>query len=268
MKKPTGFHVRHDLRPQLTHELLLVLKTASMGLELKEIQTLAAQHGLELRHRKSYTKLLLSLRELNVIKQQAQNVCLSHIGETLAVLSLYQPHLLAECIHFLYMTSWDKETNNRVSWSYKTVCQLLWQNAPGTVDKDRLVRQVGQKAEEAFAVGDISFSVSSIAGIFQWLAQLQPPCLQENHFILRPYCPLETFMLAINHLYQTSGKQTYLPISPTLRQQVCQICLIPTEAFFDLLQQTDDCFPQLHIRRERGDRYAIHNFGWHHLLEE
>lgn len=272
MNKPTGFHIRHDLQPNLARELLQILQAQPTGCNDNDIQQIAASQGYDLRQRKSHSKLLRSLKELDVIKQENGKYTLSRRGEIIANVSAYYPHLFPEFIHFLYYTSWDSDASKRFSWSYRTVSLALWQSAPGLIDRDFLVNLVMQQAQEKFAVDSISFSTSSIAGILNWLGALQPACLQQDntktYFRLRPYCSVELFTLALYHIWNKNRNDgPYVSASDTLRQQVCQICLLPIEAFTTMLSQAEDCFPALHVRRERGERFSFAGFSWETLLE-
>lgn len=273
MSKPTGFHVRHDLRPNLARELLQILQAHPIGCDDNDIRQTATAYGYDLRQRKNYAKLLLSLKELEVVEHEGEVYTLNHHGQVIANMSTYYPYLLPEFIHFLYYTSWDNDENKRFSWSYYTVILALWQSAPGLVDRDYLVNLVMQQAQERFAVNSISFSTSSIVGILNWLGELQPACLLQEEkvlfFKLRPYCSVELFTLALYHTWNKCRNDSlYVSISDTLRQQVCQICLIPIEAFTVMFSQAEDCFPALHVRRERGERFSLASFSWKTLMED
>lgn len=273
MSKLTGFHVRHDLRPNLVRELLQILQAQPIGCDDNDIQQIATAYGYDLRQRKSYAKLWLSLKELEIIERAGEAYTLNQYGQIIANMSTYYPYLFPEFIHFLYYTSWDNDENKRFSWSYRTVSLALWQSAPGVVDRDYLVNLVMQQAQERFLVDSISFSTSSIVGILNWLGALQPACLHQDekvvYFKLRPYCSVELFTLALYHVWNKyRNDNLYVSISDTLRRQVCQICLISIEAFTVMFGQAEDCFPALHVRRERGERFSLAGFSWKTLMED
>ena len=271
--KPTGFHVRHDLRPNLARELLQILQAQPRGCSDNEIRQIAAAHGYDLRQRKSYAKLLRSLKDLEVIEQESEAYRLNRHGQVIADISTYYPYLFPEFIHFLYYTSWDNNEKKRFSWSYRTVSLALWQSAPGVVDRDSLVNLVIQQAQDRFAVDSISFSISSTVGILNWLGELQPTCLHQDgkvtYFELRPYCSVELFTLALHHVWNKyRNGDLYVSISETLRQQICQICVLAIEAFTGMLDQAEESFPALHVRRERGERFSLAGFSWETLTED
>jgi hypothetical protein len=187
-------------------------------------------------------------------------------------MATFYPHLLPDFIHFIYYTSWEVNPAQYFSWSYKTVCDHLWETSPGSVDRAYLVSMVLQTAEQSFDLPGISFSTSSVAGILNWLAVLQPACIatqkRQQVFNRRIYCSIELFALALNHVYTISQTDnSFVALTPTLRQNICRLCLINLDAFDELLDQTETHFPKLQIRRERGQRFAMPNFSWADIAE-
>lgn len=269
MSRPSGFHVRHDLQPSLVHELLMLLYRGNAETE-EELQAIAHLQGFTLRQRHSYSKLLKSLEELQIIDKGRKPIVLTELGKIISELVLFQPPLLGELIHILYYTLFDIDPLQRFSWSYRTVCQHLWTSAPSTINRDRLVNVVTQEAIEQFGEHSISFSTQSVLGIFYWLNSLYPTCIDSagKTFSRRLYCPIETFVLALYHVYeQYRGDGLSVLLSPEIRQAVCQICLIVPEAFQELLEQAETSFANVQVRRERGERLIMTGFNWHFLKE-
>jgi hypothetical protein len=269
MSKPSGFHVRHDLQPSLTNELLILLRSSTTGQTENDLQKAAEERGYRLRHRKDYGKLLITLDELGIVTEHQKKFRLTDAGQIITNIAVYQRDLLAEFIHFLYMVGWDENQEQRSSWSYKTVCEILWNTAPCHIDRDRLVNLITQEALSKFQDNRVSFSTSSVAGILNWVTELTPFCIVNGndglqYFSRRPYCPIEAFVLALNHIYcrYKTSKQAYIPITQDFKNQVCKICLIATESFDDMLAQAESCFSSIQVRHERGERVAISNFSW------
>jgi hypothetical protein len=270
MSKPTGFHVRHDLQPSFTYELLMLLRAGKTEQTEEELQNAAHAQGFMLRQRNSYGKLLKSLEELNIVEKKRKSVALTEIGHTISEAVLFQRPLLGELIHVLYYTVFDSDSSLRFSWSYRTVCQHLWMTAPCTINRDRLVNIVTQNAVDQFHETSISFSTQSVMGILYWIESLYPNCLDKGKttFSRRLYCPVETFVLALNHLYeQHRGDGLSVLLTPEIRQEVCQICLIVPEAFQEMLEQAETSFDSVQVRRERGERLIMTGFNWNFLKE-
>jgi len=273
MSRPTGFHVRHDFQPQLTQELLILLRASADPQTEEQLKQAALQRAFKLRDRKSYGKLLRSLFELGLLERRNDLVELSELGWKISDLITYYPHLLPEFIHFLYYAAWELDQNNRFSWSYRTVCQWLWDTSPCVVDRDRLVNLVTQKADHKFKLRGVSFSKSSVSGILNWIAELEPMCISQRDrqqvFTQRPYCPVELFVLALDSVYRRlhTSEVPYVRLLPEVREEICRICLISLNAFDEMLVHTEDCFENLYVRRERGERFALHDFTWNDLKE-
>lgn len=270
MTKTTGFHVRHDLHPIFAFELLMLLRGISVEQTEEELRAAAYAQGFTLRQRKSFGKLLKSLEELGIVEKSRKSVALTERGQIIAEAVIYQRPLLGELIHFLYYTLFDTDNTLRFSWSYHIVCQHLWTTAPSTINRDRLVNIVTHNAIDDFSENSISFSTQSVLGILYWIESLCPTCLDESGklFSRRLYCPLETFVLALNHVYeQHSSDSLSVLLTPEIRQEVCQICLIVPEAFQDMLEQAETSFTSVQIRRERGERLIMTGFSWDFLKE-
>lgn len=272
MSDPTGFHVRHDLQPELTYELLLLLRNFPSGKTQAEIQTEARIRGYKLSDRKDYGKLLRSLSELGLLVAPYYSLELSSVGQVVATMIVYYPYLLPDFIHFLYYTAWEINPSQRFSWSYKTVCEQLWKTSPSVIDRAYLVSYVIHEAEQGFNLKGISFSSSSIAGILNWLGALQPACIttegRQQIFNQRSYCSVELFALALSHVYKfNENGNSFVPLTPTLRQVICCLCLITPEAFNEMLDQTENHFTGLQIRRERGERYSMSHFSWADIVD-
>lgn len=273
MGKPTGFHVRHDLQPELTQELLLLLRSLPPGQSQAQLQTAAHARGYKLSARKNYGKPLRSLSELGLLTSPHEPLNLSDVGQVVAAMTAFYPHLLPDSIHFLYYTAWEIDPTQRFSWSYKTICDILWQTAPSIIDRAYLVSLVLQEAEQQFNLRGVSFSASSVAGILNWLAALQPACIdnqgRQQIFNRRSYCSVELFALALSHVYQTNrNDSSFMSLSPALRQDICCLCLITLEAFNEMLDETESHFPKLQVRRERGERFAMLDFSWPDIAEQ
>lgn len=273
MNKTTGFHVRHDLRPQLTQELLALLNAAESPRPEAHLHQLAEDRGYRLRDRKSYRKILLSLSELRILSISSEGIELTELGYRISNISQFYPHLLSEFIHFLYYSAWDMSKSKRFSWSYRSICDWLWESAPCVIDRDRLVTLVTHRASREFGEKGVSFSTSSVTGVLNWIAELQPSCVRkmdgQQVFSLRPYCPVESFALSLNHIYHqhACSINPYIKMSPNIRKEVCRISLISEHAFDEMMEQTEACFENLDVRRERGSRFAMHNFSWGRLEE-
>jgi hypothetical protein len=102
VSKLTSFHVRHDLQPELTRELLLLLNSLQPGQTQAQLQVAAQARGYKLRERKDYGKLLRSLAELGLLTSTREPLTLSEVGQIVAAMATFYPHLLPDSVHFIY----------------------------------------------------------------------------------------------------------------------------------------------------------------------
>ena len=271
MQKPSSFHVRHDLQPTLTYELLTLFLSQPSGQTEQELRQSANTYGFRIRERKEYNKLIKSLLELEILYADQNTFSLTTQGQIISRIVLYQRDLLADFIHFLYYTNFDSDSNKRFSWSYRQVCDTLWFTAPVIISRDRLVNHVTQEATTAFDVHGVSFSTSSVSGVLNWLAELAPQCIVlrgvEQHFIRRDYCSVELFTLALDHGYRKRdrSKLSYIEIDNLFRDEICRLCLIGLDGFSDMLSLAENSFSCIDVRKERGDRISMAKFQWSDL---
>jgi hypothetical protein len=107
-------------------------------------------------------------------------------------------------------------------------------------------------------------------GILYWIESLHPACMDISGrlFTRRLYCPIEIFTLALQHVFQCHRAEGMsVLLTPEIRQEVCQICLIVPEAFQEMLEQAETSFDHIQIRRERGERLVVTNLDWNFLKE-
>jgi hypothetical protein len=156
-------------------------------------------------------------------------------------------------IHLRYCWLWTPETGGEgFAWAYQTVAGLLWDEAPTSIDTDRLVAAVITGAEEQFAVKGASFSPSSVLGILHWLRALSPPCIIANTFHRRPSCAPEALLLTLEAIATVRGIPfgAALRLDASTRRRACRILLIDGEAFDETLGQLEDLGS---VMRRSGD---------------
>lgn len=240
----TTFHVRHDFHPTLAREALLLLEKIPFTNE-QSFLALARSQDFEIGHRQSSVKIFASLRDLGLVYRANQHspLSLTSLGHQLAQVASYDALLLAELIHLRYCWLWTPETGGEgFAWAYQTVAGLLWDEAPTSIDTDRLVATVITGAEERFAVKGASFSPSSILGILHWLRALSPPCIINNVFHRRSSCAPETLLLTLEAIATVTGVPfgAALRLDASTRHRACRVLLIDEEAFDETLSQLEE----------------------------
>lgn len=240
----TTFHVRHDFNPTVAREALLLLRTGQTTGE-RDFLALARAHDFEIGRLQSPAKVFASLRDLGLLHRSGRHepLALTPLGQHLATIALRDELLLAELIHLRYSWLWTPETGGQgFAWAYQTVAGLLWDEAPTSIDADRLVVTIIAEAEKRFAVRGASFSPSSVLGILHWLRALSPPCIIAGAFRRRPACAPEALLLTLEAIATVSGVPAGAPIrlDASTRQRACRALLIDDDALNDMLMQLED----------------------------
>lgn len=207
------YHVRHDLQPTLTEEILLLLLDKE-PCHVDMIQRAAEERGYRIAQR-SPDQLVTSLVSLRLLQRSGHGeLCLSMTGRLVAQAAKYTPHLMPELIHFTYYTLYNETVRMpRFSWAYRLVCDYLWEARDLVIDGHRLVALVEESAQSLFADYDqfgVSFSLNSVAGILNWLEALNPPAVVRTQdgsrrFVRRLSCPAELLLLALDYIRLDSG---------------------------------------------------------------
>jgi hypothetical protein len=233
------FHVRHNAKPTLIKEVLQILGEGA-SLTLDDVLNVGRQRGYQVG---TATQSRQSLKENPV--QTAKDLgliadgdlSLTNLGQQMLRLLRYKPSVLNEIMHVLHYTIWtpDRSTEQCFSWSYRTTCEQLWESGSTAIDRGYLVSQVSEMAMTQFDTNRVSFSKDSVRGVLQWLAELEPPVLDEANrtFIRRTFCPPETFALAVDYLYQVEDAdyQTNLLLDIDKQETICKVCLLEPTAF-------------------------------------
>lgn len=248
------FHVRHDFSPVFARNALLLLRMSDIPDEATFLEQARAR-DLAIGRRQSVTKVFASLRDLSLVESlsgQRSNLRLTSLGRLVADIAVRDELLFAELIHLRYWWLWShQDSEARFAWSYQTVANMLWEEAPITIDADRLVTMVLTRAEQHFGTSDVSFSTSSVSGILYWLRALSPPCIVEKTFRRRPACPPESLIIALEGVAAATGCPLGIPIhlDTATRERVCRATLLEVEAFDEVLSQAEET---LRVIRRRG----------------
>lgn len=260
------YHVRHDLKPQLTEELLLLLWDKSPCC-IDVIQKAAAERGYRLANR-SPDQLIASLGNLGIIEHREHGeLHLSELGKLISRAAKYNSNLVPELIHFTYYTMYNEHTQlYRFSWAYRLVCEYLWDLRSHTIESHRLVTLVQEQAQLTFQDSEehgISFSQNSVSGIINWLEALDPPCVTQvsdtRVFSRRAFCPSELMLLALEYAQRQLANPlvAQLQLSTETRKLLARLCLVEEESLDEILQTTADAFGLVLRQTERGDWISL-----------
>jgi hypothetical protein len=243
------FHVLHNARPEYELEIFHLLEDgqeSSYEKLLQDGEQMGYAIGYQVKTERQLKDVLQVLRDLDLVDRR--QVQLTDKGQTIAQLVYKKPELFTEMIHFLYYTSWQ-ETNKPekcFSWSYRTLCNYLWQQGSFVIDKPALSSLISSEASEAFQIHSVSFSPSSVTGITIWLEALNPPVIlqdgskSEDRFGRRTFCPPELLILSMDYIYRCADADygSNLLLSETRRNMICQLCLLEPNSLERVMEYT------------------------------
>lgn len=237
---PFMFHVRHNARPILIKELLEILGSDQEIQGLEDILRRGARKGYligtaVLSQQSLKENPLQTARELGLVEEQ--RLALTDLGKH--VLSLFQQKTAAwgDVMHAIFYGRWSSQNAGEYcfSWSYRTVCDKLWEAGNRSIDRGQLVSEVVELAMQQFATNRVSFSKDSVRGVLQWLSELRPPVLdtEGKSFSRRSFCSPECLALAVDFLYRSENVdyQTNLLLGLEKQELICKFCLLEPTAF-------------------------------------
>lgn len=199
------FHVDRNVKPRHIEEILPFLKKG-IFITKKTLLSEFNSYGYTI-HQRHLGKNLLVLRYFGIIKWENRGFSLTQLGLSLQKRLNFGRDVFYDLMHYLYYTAWHFGDRKRMhfSWSYKTICDLLWERKSTLVNRKKLAGELLAAAQEEFRSGKISISHEAITGIFNWLSALDPPFIEDTRKNKigrgRTRCSPELFILAIDYLY-------------------------------------------------------------------
>lgn len=182
-----------------------------------------------------------------------------------------------DVLHGIQYGLWSRHRpdENAASWTYRTVCEVLWQRN-AMVDQATLARYVSDERQVPGAVvpseAGTAISEKSVNGVYDWLLPLDPAVLcgveetaagrqfRDATFQRRSYCSASLVMMALMWLAREAGLAWGDPImlDETARTRVCAFCLVEVDALEMLLDAVLVRFPgHLHIQTGWGTYITI-----------
>jgi len=247
MGKNWMFHVRHSAKPTAIKEVLLILHEQ----EIKNVQQM-----LEIGRDRGYSIGTVATSEQSIKENpvrvardlglvHAESLSLTEMGQQMVALMHSKPKTVEELLHYLNYSTWDPSIpeQNCFSWSYKTVCDILWERNTVTINRQQLVSWLDEMAHDQFEISHTSLSNNSILGIMNWLWELTPAVLGLEErgkvvFSRRSFCPPELFTMAVDFFYRHNHVeyQTNMLLDPAKQESICKVCLLDPTSFDDTLE--------------------------------
>lgn len=236
----SSLHVRYQVSPDYA---LRVLEYLNQGVSddtvlAESVATLGFPPKLLVEQMRWLSKLGL------VDSHKADRVpILSAEGSQLATIGQLRPSVAYEVLHCIHYCLWNPLKHNEYgfSWTYRTLCDELQNTTRLELDNKVLAEFLINRAIEEFGSDyKISLGPGSIRGVVQWLNRLTPPVVDGRYLTLRPLCPPETVLLAVQHVYQRNGYAVsdVIAIDERIKAEICRICLLDSSGFSQALETT------------------------------
>lgn len=237
-----AFHVRQDATPSRVEGVLRATIGSDTPLSYETVYERAKGLGCDLKNRKEPITLL---KDLGILERKSS--LLTPLGKELYSLLVTKPTAFLETMHVLHYTAWDplKPEVNCFAWSYRTICDWLFDTSSIAINRKALVSYILERAMSEFGTSQVSFGTNSIDGVMHWLRGLNPSVLRSSQadssqtvFTRRSFCPPETLALAIDFLYRTESAsyQTNMLLDQSKQQRICRVCLLDPTSFDSALE--------------------------------
>lgn len=244
------FHVKHNARPETVVEVLLILADND-NIDLDQILSIGTSRGYIVgttaKSPQSVKENPIQLaRDLKLV--DSDHYKLTPEGYDLVKLFAVKPKTVYEYLHFLNYSTWNPKVpqNNCFSWTYRNLCNNLWDASYLEIDRSQLADLLANTARTQFGVDNVSLSERSAEGVIKWLRQLDPPVIVEgqgasrkvNIFSRRAFCSPESFIFAVDYLYTTSriGYQTNIILDISKQEEICKTCLLELSGFDNAME--------------------------------
>jgi hypothetical protein len=149
----------------------------------------------------------------------------------------YNVHAFFDLMHYLYYVSWNLGNQDDVpfSWTYQTVCNLIFDHRPTIIDGKSLAAEVRRIAQRRFGREDVSITDYAIDGVYNWLRVLTPSFTWTDQRTRRRVtnsgrsgCSSELFLMGVDYLYRTFARPYRDPITLDDEKilRLCRLCLL------------------------------------------
>lgn len=244
------FHVRHSAKPETIKEFLLLLADHDNA-TLEDLITLGAMRGYTIGTTAKSPQSIKEnpaqvARDLGLV--EIEHYALTEVGKNVVSLLSKKPEIADEFLHFLHYTLWSDQHPEKdcFSWTYRNLCNLLWDAGMLQVDRVQLADQLANLARTQFQIEGIALSERSAEAVLKWLNELDPPLITEQKigkqkikvFSRRAFCSPEIFILAVDYIYRQNGieYQTNMLLEPIKQEEICKICLLDPIGFENALE--------------------------------
>jgi len=162
----------------------------------------------------------------------------------------YDTSLYNEIIHFLHYSIYDiSDSTKPYFWSYKRLCELLWDKETYNSDKE-LAGEISIYIQDHFNTSQTPFDGGTIQKFFTWLKVLHPPIFNEKKVEKRNINYPELFLLSLDLFYKINNLRYGDPmlITPESIAAICKPFFITPDQFDALINDSYRLWPFLRQR--------------------
>jgi hypothetical protein len=249
MTKPE-FHYRHSTNPKEITELLSIVGsqgTPQNSGTISAIKENARILGFDLGGKDEATIERYPIWFASRLDLVSDDMKLSGLGK--AISESQSSILVFDFLHFLSYSKWNvnSPSENCFSWTYRRLCELLWDAGTCLLDYHALAAALTDRASTEFPedyridVAKISLGARSIEGAVKWLSALHPQVIYEDgrdkRFQRRGFCPPELMLLAVGLLYRDLGIEfgSSILLDSNNTTRINCVCLLDPLAFEKVL---------------------------------
>src|SRR5260221_4778343 len=271
--KRIPFQFGNNTSPKYIDALFLPLQDGQWYSRAQLIDVLRANgHNVEGEHIVGYNTLTWSLVGLGEIKSKAANSSirnafrLTELGKQLIDIYSTNAELFYDLVHFLFYSAYRRSHSLKYSrfWLYQSFCNILWDEAPKTIETKIITNRLQVEFREHFPDYDASCNDRSVRSIFPWLRVLTPPFLSKkgvkNWAVRRLFCTVQLFHLATDFVYNSIEQLEYgtsLAISQPQIEAICKVCLLDPEHFWNMASLTQMAVSGFELRQGQWEKAIV-----------
>jgi hypothetical protein len=258
------FHVEHTARPAHIEHIVSIASEDS-PLDPKSTHSRLTQEGYPITYDGARRSLDMGAK-LGLFEKSSQaTYILTARGQACRNLALYRREVYCDVMHFLLFATWELNGHQDYwSWSYARTCEILWRDRPIIKGRKTIFGQLSAEAAGKFSDLDPVVGTETIYAVTNWLRELSPPFLVfENDKLIssqeREWFSVELALLAVSYLYTARGVtvQTPLLLDRDALEQLCPLCLAPTDRIVAMIETASRTFPALDIHTSEWGSSAI-----------
>ena len=251
------FHVEHNVTPNSVNTILLLFHSddSLISGEVYDRLSTSLWHSSKGEIKKSYlNKNLDVLNVFGILSKDEGRYEITDFGQKLQQCSQFNQNIYFDLMHYLYYTTWDvSKPETYFSWTYRKICDALWEIKPSTIDKNKLAGDVYNYATTYFPeIPKIAISPYAVQGTRNWLRALSPPFVDVDGRNIRTnegrqYCSPELFLLGIDSLYQENTISIGTPILIDRDKEIflAKLCLLSINSVKNVLSLVMKIFPDV-----------------------